>query len=77
MLLDEYLKYYSRIECIELSTLIRKSDGTLKTTVLNLLSKHKIDKEDNKVMRRYDRMCKQEMDQEFSRLMDEVKLLDQ
>ena len=62
MPLGDYLKHYSRFECIELSTLMRKSDGTLKTTVINLLNRHKTDKEDNKIVRRYEKLCNPEID---------------
>ena len=56
---------------------MRKGDGTMKTSVLNLLNKHKAGKGDNKAIRRYEKLCKPEMDQEFERLMEEVKQLEQ
>ena len=66
MYLDEYLKHYAKTECIELNTLIRKGDGTLKNAVVSLLNKHKADK---KVVARYEKDCKAEIDLQFGRLM--------
>ena len=60
MYLEEYLKHYSKAECSRLNTLIRKGDGTVKNTVINLLEKYKADK--NSVLR-YKHMCKSEIDQ--------------
>ena len=37
MYIDDYLKHYSRAECIKLHSLIRKGDGTMKSTVVALL----------------------------------------
>ena len=74
MPLDEYLKQYSRSECIKLNKLIRKEDGSVKNTVLNLLRKHKAD---NKSVARYEKKCSQELDLQFQQLMDQVKELDQ
>ena len=37
MKLDQYLKHYARSECIELSSMMRKGDGSYKNTVLGLL----------------------------------------
>ena len=77
MQLDDYLKHYARVECLELNTLMRKGDGTIKTSVLNLLNKYKTGKDDSKAIRRYHRLHEPEMDQEFERLMEEVKQLEQ
>ena len=41
MNLDEYLRHYARAECSALHSLIRKGDGTMIGTVMNLLKKHK------------------------------------
>ena len=77
MQLDDYLKHYARVECLELNTLMRKGDGTIKTSVLNLLNKYRTGKDDSKAIRRYHRLHEPEMDQEFERLMEEVKQLEQ
>ena len=57
MQFDDYLKYCSRGECLDLHALMRKGDGTLRTAVVNLLSKHKTDKDDNKAAKRYEKLC--------------------
>ena len=57
MKLDQYLKHYARSECIELSGMMRKGDGSYKNTVLGLLKSHKADK---KPISRWERKCKPE-----------------
>ena len=74
MYLEEFLKHYSKAECSKLNTLIRKGDGTVKNTVLKLLENHKVDK---KSQASYVTKCKSEIDQQFKRLMQEVKDFDQ
>ena len=58
MKLDEYLKHYSKSECIELSSMMRKGDGSYKNTVLSLLKSHKSEKWS---VTRWERKCKPEM----------------
>ena len=70
MELDEYLKHYSKSECILLSTLMRKGDGTVKNTVVKMLEQHKVDKP---TIQKYEKRCPSEIDEQFKRLMDEVK----
>ena len=70
MYLEEYLKRYSKAECCKLNTLIRTGDGTVKNTVSKLLEKHNADK---KAIAKYQAKCYDEIDKQFSRLMDEVK----
>ena len=70
MYLGEYLKYYAKSECIELNTLIRKGDGTLKNAVIGLLNKHKADK---KIVARYEKDCRAGIDEQFELLMQEVR----
>ena len=74
MYLPEFLKHYSRTECIELNTLVHKGDGTLGNTVVSLLQKHNADK---KAINKYKKKCSEEMNQQFERLMSQVKELDQ
>ena len=79
MLLEDYLTQYSRVECIELGSLIHRGDGTMRNTVISLINKHKLDKDDkdfHKVVKRYDKLCKLEMDADFDILMDEYKKLE-
>ena len=70
MLLDDYLKQYSRVESIELSCLIQKGDSTMKNTIISLINKHKDNKNDNKEIRTYEKLCKLEMDADFDILME-------
>ena len=76
MLLDDYLRQHSRLESIELSYLIRKGDGTMKNTVISLIGKHQAEKSDNKVIRRYEKLCKLEMDADFEILMEQYNKLE-
>ena len=62
MYLDEYLRHYSKAECIKLNGLIRKGDCTVKNTVISMLKKHKADE---KSIARYEKACKAEIDQQF------------
>jgi len=74
MALAEYLKHYARAECIELSTLIRNGDGSMKSTIIKLLTRHSADKQ---AVARWEKKCSAEMSERFARLMGEVKALDQ
>ena len=76
MLLDDYLKQYSRVESIKLSWLIRKADTTMQKAIITLINKHKIDKEDKKVIRRYEKLCKLEMYDDFEVVMEKYKQLE-
>ena len=60
MYLEEFLKHYAKSECSKLNTLIRKGDGTMKNTVLNLLEKHNADK---KSVMSFQDKCKSEIDE--------------
>ena len=73
MNLADYLKRYSRSECIDLNMLIQNGDGSMKNTVISLLQRHKADKES---MDRWEKECKQEMADKFQHLINEVKQLD-
>ena len=45
MYLTEYLKHYSRSECIELNNLIQKNESSFSSTVVNLMIKHNANKQ--------------------------------
>ena len=70
MYLREYIPHYAKSECIDLYTLMRKGDGTMKSAGVGLLKEHKASK---KIVTMFEKNCKPEIDQQFKRLMDEVK----
>ena len=74
MKLADYLKRYSRSECLDLKAAIQNGDGSMKSTVISLLQRHKADKES---VARWEKECESEMDQTFESLMNEVKQLDE
>ena len=72
----EYIKHYSRSECIALSNLVRKCEGagTVQNAVIKLLYKLRADK--NSVAN-YEKNCSLEMSDRFEQMMKEVKQLEQ
>ena len=77
MELEEYLKHYSRSECIALNTLMEKGDGTLKNTMISLIQKHKIDENQaSKSTMNFEKNCESEIDSQFQCLMEQVKELE-
>ena len=41
---EEYIKHYSRQECIAINNLMNKGDGTVKSALISVLKKHSVDK---------------------------------
>ena len=58
MYLEEYLRHYSRSECIELNNLLQKNNCPFSEMVVNLMKKHNADK---RSIAAYQRKCSKQL----------------
>ena len=73
MYLDEYLKRYSRAECVKLN-MLKQKEGTVKDAVVKILRNLKVD---SKVISQQEQKYTDEFENQFTRLIEEVKVVDQ
>ena len=74
MKMQEYLKYYSKYECTEISKVMRHSNEGYKAAVLKLIQTH--EPEDKRVIEAWERRCKDSMTDIFKGLLSESKDLE-
>ena len=73
MYLDEYLKRYSRAECVKLN-MLKQKEGSIKEAVVKILRNLKVD---SKVIAQIEAKYTDEFESQFERLIEEVKVVDQ
>ena len=71
--MDEFLKRYARSECVKLSMLMQKGDGTMKSAVSSILKKLKVD---SKIVAQHELKYDAEFDEQFIDMMEDAKMLD-
>ena len=73
MYLSEYLLHYAKSECLKLGLVMLKKSQTLKTTVIDILKKHK-----NSVaaQKDFNKRCPPAIEDQFKRLVADVRNLE-
>ena len=72
MELEEYLKRYSKDECMQLNRLVKKDEnGSLKNAVVTLLRNHH--KVTEKSIKQYEKNALPQLDAQFLRLMEQTR----